>query len=78
MSQDTEQPDAEDRITRERREHSMMKAALEQIAGMVDPDDIEEDEDGFTEWGCSKDEAIPMAYENAIGIAQSALNRLSQ
>ena len=77
MSDEQTQPDAEDRITRERREHALMKATLEQIASMVDPDDIEEDDDGFTEWGCSRDEAIPMAYENAIFAAQRALAQLS-
>lgn len=77
MSDETEQGDAEDRITRERREHAIMKAALQEIASMVDPDEIEEDEDGFTEWGCSRDEAIPMAYENAIWTAQAALKKLA-
>lgn len=75
---ETVQPDSEDRISRERREHAIMKAALAEIASMVDPDEIEEDEDGFTEWGCSKDDAIPMAYENAICIAQNALNKLAK
>lgn len=55
-----------------------MKRALVVIASMADPDDIEEDDDGFTEWGCSKDEAIPMAYENAITTAQVALAQLTK
>lgn len=58
---DTIQPDAEDRITRERREHAMMKSALTQIAQMTDPDDIEEDEDGFTIWGCDRQDTINMS-----------------
>lgn len=44
---------------------------------MVEPEDMEEDDDGFTEWGCPADEAIPMAYENCITIAQYTLGRLS-
>jgi len=71
------QPDAEDRITRERREHAMMKAALVRIASYSDPDDMEEDEDGFTEWGCGRDDAIVMAYENVITEAQLALGKLT-
>lgn len=79
MSDDTLQPDAEDRITRERREHAMMKAALEEIANYQMPDDdgMEEDDDGFTEWGVGREEAIEMAYENVIETAKFTLNKLA-
>ena len=54
-------------------QNAIMKAALLKIATMQDPDDIEVDELGFTEWGCEKSDAILMAYENTITIAQLAL-----
>lgn len=47
--------------------------AVKSIAAMSDPDDMDEDEDGFTEWGCEKHDAVAMAYENCITIAQLAL-----
>lgn len=58
-------------------QNDRMKAALSQIAAMSDPDDIKEDEDGFTEWGCDRQDAINMAYENCITIAQLALGDVS-
>ena len=65
-------------ITRLHIEHSNMRASLTQISEMVEPSEMEEDEDGFTEWGCPADEAFPMAYENAIWTAQSALRNLEK
>lgn len=58
-------------------QHAMMKAALVRIASYSDPDEIEEDDEGFTEWGCGRDDAIEMAYENVITEAQLALGKLT-
>jgi hypothetical protein len=55
------------------RKISVMKSCLEDIASMVEPENMEVDDDGFTEWGCSKRESIEMAYENAISFAKFAL-----
>jgi len=51
--------------------------ALAQIASMVDPADMEEDGDGFTEWGCDVNDAVFMAYENCITLAQMALGQIN-
>lgn len=56
----------------------VMKNALAQIASMVDPEEMDTDSEGHTEWGCERDEAIEMAYENCITIAQLALGKISE
>jgi len=57
-------------------QNKIMKVALLQIAAMTDPDHMETDDDGITEWGCEINDAVHMSYENAITIAQLALGRL--
>lgn len=59
-------------------QNTALKAALAQIAAMTDPDEMEEDEDGFTEWGCERGDAIVLAYENCITIAQLTLGKVSE
>lgn len=63
-----------DRLTTLSARVEELEGALREIASMVEPDDMEEDEDGFTEWGCPAEDAIPMAYENAIWSARAALS----
>lgn len=62
-------------VAKEAVEIQRLKAALSQIAVMAEPDFMDTDEDGSTEWGCGKDEAVGMAYENCIEIARSALRK---
>ena len=57
-------------------ENEVMKRALTSIAGYVMPDEMEEDDDGLTEWGCERQDAVEMSYENVIFEAQNALQQL--
>ena len=59
-------------------QHETMKSALVQIASMTDPDDMETDDDGLTEWGCEINDAVHMSYENAITVAQMALGNITE
>jgi len=61
----------------EKEQNEIMKAALVQIASMTDPDDMELNEHGLTEWGCEISDAVEMAYDNCITIAQLALGKVS-
>lgn len=65
----------EDQIARE---YGFMKEALSRIAAYTLPDDMEEDDDEMTEWGCPKRDAVEMAYENVVYEARSTLQRMAQ
>ncbi len=56
-----------------KREHALMKAALRRIASYTPPDEIEEDAEGFTEWGTDLNSSIEMAFENVIYEAMGVL-----
>ncbi len=67
---------AADELERLRAENLLMLGTLTQIAAYTLPDDMDVDDDYQTEWGCDREEAVEMAYENVVWAAQAVLEKL--
>ena len=55
-------------------ERDRYRGVVARISEFCDPDDMVEDDEGYTEWGCSYSEAVEMSYDNVLNIARAALN----
>lgn len=65
-------------VSRLVKERDTLVQVVGRIASYCDPDDdaFEEDEQGFSEWGCDRTEAIEMAYEDIIQEAKGAYDQI--